>query len=81
MATSKKKILYLEKKALDAFVRLQSALGQLGAAASEILGYEVVADICNGEEIEFREVCDNGVADAFSCIRLEEIMEKIDQEK
>ena len=74
---TKKKILSLEKKALDTFIQLQSALGQLGAAASDILGYEVVADLCNGEEIEFREVCDNGVADTFSCIRIEEIIDKI----
>ena len=77
MATSKKKILDLEKKVLGTFIQLQSALGQLGAAASEILGYEVVADICNGNEIEFREVGDNGVEDAFSCIRIEEIIDKI----
>lgn len=77
MVTSKKKILDLEKKVLDASAHLDSALGQLGAAASEILGYEVVADICNGDEIEFREVGDNGVEDAFSCIRIEEVIDKI----
>lgn len=77
MAILKKKILDLEKKVLDASGRLESALGELGAAASEILGYEVVADICNGEEIEIREVCDNGVADAFSCIKIEDIIDKI----
>ena len=77
MVTSKKKILHLEKKVLDASAELSSALGQLGAAASEILGYEVVAEICNGGEIEFREVDSDGIADSFSCILIEEILGKI----
>lgn len=67
----------LEENCLNNANRLSSSLQLLAAAASEILGYEVVADIYEGEEIEFRRVAEDGVADAFSCIRMEEIIEQL----
>lgn len=67
----------LEENCLNIANRLYCSLQQLAIAASEILGYEVVADICEGEEIEFRRVAEDGVADAFSCIRMEEIIDRL----
>ena len=67
----------LEENCLNDANRLYCSLQQLAIAASEVLGYEVVADICEGEEIEFRRVAEDGVADAFSCIRMEEIIERL----
>ena len=71
----------LQDKCLQKSSELTGALGLLGSAASEILGYEVVADICNGEEIEFREVDDYGVADADSTIYIEELIDIINSRK
>lgn len=51
---------------------LVMALNELSVQASEIYGEELVATICNGEEIEFRV---NG--DADSIIPLSDIFEKL----
>lgn len=57
--------------------KLISALSKLSQAASTVLGYEVVADICAGKEIEFRKVDESGVAVWDDCIRIEEIISKL----
>ena len=67
----------LEENCLENSNRLSCSLQVLARAASEVLGYEVVADICGGSAIEFRRVGEEGVADAFSCIRMEEIIERL----
>jgi len=61
---------------LDLSNRLNIALQSLGAAASEFCGTEMVAEICNGEEIEFRKVNEDGMADAFNTISIEKILDK-----
>ncbi len=43
-----------EKKVYLASVQLSMALERLGVLASSIYGEELNADLCNGEEIEFR---------------------------
>lgn len=48
------------------------ALNELSAMASEIYGEELVADICDGEEIEFRV---NG--DADSILHIDDIVERL----
>lgn len=48
------------------------ALNELSAMASEIYGEELIADICNGEEIEFRV---NG--DADSILHIDDIVERL----
>jgi len=58
---------------------LSSALNQLSSAASEIMGRELHADICNGGEIEIREIDAHGFIDDFSCIRMEELINKLSQ--
>lgn len=52
---------------------LGSALAALGEAASNVLGYEVVADLCNGHEIEFRRLEKDGLPDSYDTIRMEDI--------
>jgi hypothetical protein len=57
---------------LDASNRLNAAQQKLGRIASYLIGFEVVADICGGEEIEFRSINDDG-PDDYDCIRIEQI--------
>ena len=61
-------------KVLSLNIDLSSKLQELGRAASERLGYDVVADLCNGGEIEFRRVMGDGVPDTDDCILLEDIL-------
>lgn len=56
---------------------LTGALGTLASMASEVLGYEVVADICNGNEIEFRTIINDSVANNDVAIRIEDIIDKL----
>ena len=58
---------------VDAARRLQSQIGRLSGIVSSYLGEEVVADICGGNEIEFRRMKD-GFIDGDSTIRLEDII-------
>lgn len=74
---TKKKILRAEQLCYDYSNDLTSALGALASMASEVLGYEVVADICNGNEIEFRTIMDDSVANNDVAIRMEDIIEKL----
>ena len=69
-----KQIIRLNDKVLSLTIDLSSKLQELACAASERLGYDVIADLCNGAEIEFRRIMDDGVADTDSCILLEEIL-------
>lgn len=56
--------------------RLSNKLQELSLAASERLGYDVVADLCKGGEIEFRRISEDGVPDASSCILIEDVLTK-----
>lgn len=67
----------LEQKTYDYESQLSASLEELAKAVSLVLGYEVVADFCHGNEIEFRVYGDNGVPDTDSCIRMEEVIAKI----
>lgn len=67
----------LEKKVYDYESKLNGSLEGLAIAASLVLGYEVVADLCHGNEIEFRVYGDNDVPDTDSCIKMEEVIAKI----
>ena len=69
-----KQIINLNNKVLSLNIELSSKLQVLAHAASERLGYDVVADLCNGAEIEFRRIMDDGVPDTNSCILLEDIL-------
>ena len=67
----------LEQKVYDYESELNGSLEELAKAASLALGYEVVADLCHGNEIEFRVYGDNDVPDADSCIKMEEVIAKM----
>ena len=74
---TKKKLLRAEQLCYKFSNDLTCALEVLASMASEVLGYEVVADICNGDEIEFRTMIDDSVADDDIAIRMEDIISKI----
>lgn len=76
---NKKKLIKLQDKCFSCENALQSALSELAIAASEVLGYEVVADLCNGSEIEFRTITDDGVPDNDSCIRIEDVLAELNK--
>ena len=76
MATERQ-IRALENRCYKYSTELLGALGDLSKAATEILGYEVLADLCPGEEIEFRPISNEGYVDVFECITMEDIISKI----
>ena len=57
------------KKCLVASNRLESELQELGRIASEYYGQDLRADICNGDEIEFRPIDEDLV-----CLKIEDII-------
>ena len=59
------------EKCLDASNRLDSELQELGRIASDVYGRELKADICNGDEIEFRPIDDE-----FICLEIEDIIKQ-----
>ena len=74
---TKKKILRAEQLCYNYSNSLTSALEVLASMASEVLGYEVVADICNGNEIEFRTIINDSVANNDVAIRIGDIIGKL----
>jgi hypothetical protein len=69
-----KQIIGLNNIVLSLSNDLSCKLQELAHAASERLGYDVVADLCTGGEIEFRRIMGDGVPDTESCILLEDIL-------
>jgi len=45
--------------------------------ASEVYGRNIVACLCSGDEIEFRELDNYDIMDDTSTIRLEEIIDRL----
>lgn len=74
-----KQITKLYNKALSLNNDLSAKLQELASVASVILGYDVVADLCHGAEIEFRRIMDDGVPDTNSCILFEDILDILAQ--
>lgn len=56
---------------------LQGALEDCSRIASNILGYNVVADLCSSIEIEFRRICSDDRPDNWDCIRFEDICDMV----
>lgn len=73
----KNKLIKLQDKCFSCENALNEALSNLAIAASEVLGYEVVAALCHGSEIEFRTITDNGVPDSNSYIVMEDILAEL----
>lgn len=76
---NKKLLLKAFKKAEMTGIEHSNALGNLGNIASKILGFDVIADTCSGNGIEFRKVLNDDVPDSNSTIRLEEIIDIINE--
>ena len=76
---TEREIKRLERKVYKCESELNGALSQLANAASSVLGYEVIADYCHGDEIEFRVVDDNDMADSETCITMEDVLTKINR--
>lgn len=64
MATERQ-LRVLENRCYKYSTELLGALSDLSKAVTEILGYEVVADLCGGEEIEFRPISNEGYVDDY----------------
>lgn len=77
MKSKENKLKSMEQKCYKIESELDAALSKLSIMASEILGYEVCADLCHGGEIEFRRVDDFDVVDSFDCIRMENVIDKL----
>ena len=77
---TEKQLRKIESKIYGLSADLTAELEKLSSVATDILGYDVVADICNGSEIEFRTTNDRGFVDDFSCIRLEDVINKLKEE-
>ena len=55
--------------------KLSKSLEILSSVASELYGEELHADLCSGEEIEFRRL-KNGHIDDYDTLRIEDIMKE-----
>ncbi len=80
--------MYGEKKLTQAYNlalydanRLSLSLQALGKIASDIYGEELVADLCGGEEIEFRHILGDDVPDSYDIIRIEDLYNKLRNNK
>lgn len=60
-----------------ALQQLSFELSRLGKMASVALGYDVECDICNGDELEFRKIEEDGIADSASHIYIEDVLAKL----
>lgn len=78
---TEKQLRRLYQKCIDTDHALMNALGSLGEFVSEIYGEDIIADICAGSEIEFRHVLNDGVADPEDTIRLEDVIERLRENK
>ena len=75
--SSRSELISVYNRCLEYSNRLDSALQELSSISSEIYGRDLHADICNGDEIEFRELDENGYIDSDSIILFEEILKKL----
>ena len=71
---TERKLLDIQDKVYMLSSRLTGMLDKLSVAASEVLGYEVYADLCGGDEIEFRTRGSDGWIDDCVCIRMEAVL-------
>jgi hypothetical protein len=78
---TEKKLRKLEADCYKNLNLLTSSLEILANACSEILGVEVSADICSGSEIELRTEDRCGRPDDGVCIRIEEVIDKLNQKE
>ncbi len=69
---SKEQLLKQYDKCLEVSNKLQKEIEKLSVLTSKFAGEDLIADMCTGaDEIEFRKI-----DDAWSTIRIEELLEK-----
>ena len=76
MSKNRPKIKLIEcyGKCLDLENKLERQMQKLGNIATKIYGEELRADMCNGCEIEFRTLDENGYVNANVVINIEDIL-------
>lgn len=74
---TKQAVMRAYDRVMSAIVTLNHETQALGAVVSAYTGVDLRADICDGSEIEFRTRDDKGEWDAFSCIRLDDIVDNV----
>lgn len=78
--SSKMQLIRIYNKCLDIENKLEIELQKLSKIATEIYGKVLIADICEGNEIEFRMLDNNGYVNDYSTILIEEIIDNNGQE-
>lgn len=76
--TTRRELSYAYVNCLNAIHALEMAEQHLSRLASEAYGDQIEAEICGGDEIEFRRY--NGdYVDENDCLRIEDILEKLEE--
>jgi hypothetical protein len=75
--SNRSKLISVYNRCLEYSNKLDSALQELSSISSKIYGKELQADICDGDEIEFRELDENGYIDSNSVILINEILKEL----
>lgn len=68
-----KEIIALEDRIIRKSAELSALVGKLGILVAKKTGVNLNVDLCNGYEIEFRRINENGTVDDYSCLRNEDI--------
>lgn len=74
---TKKDVLKAYDRLMRALAEVNNAQGDLARVASAYTGVDLIADVCSGCEVEFRTKDDKGEWDAFSCVRLDDIINDV----
>lgn len=78
---TKSKLIRKQNQVLSSFNQTQGFLEELSILASEAYGEDLHADLCNGGEIEFRTSDDPDGLNGDSCIRLEDVIDRLNARK
>lgn len=76
MKSKKLKLIECYGRCLDLENKIELKMQQLSRNATEIYGEELRADMCEGDEIEFRTLDEDGYVNADSVILIEDIIKK-----
>lgn len=59
----------------NALQNMMNAQQKLSAIVSEYYGKNICADVCNGFEVEFRTIDENGDCDDFTHLTIDDILD------
>ena len=71
---TEKQLMSAYNKVLNYTNKLSGALGELGKLVSLIYNEEITANLCNGDEVEFRHVFGH---DNTNAIQIEDVIQKL----